>query len=549
VSRNPLSAGLLPLRRRASDQTPEDWRVLRALSLYRLLLDILLLTVFESGYTAVLISPQHPHAFHWMAVVYAVAALLLLLPVIYRRPQPAVQAHIHFAVDLVAILGLVYTSGGVGVGLAVLMITPSVGTSLVLDPRMARIQAAVAVVALFAEEFAGGRGLGDITGTVLLSVILFGSTVAANAVAQRARRSEALAARVGSDLANLTKLNERIIDNLETGVLVVDGDGFARVLNAAARRLLGTRHDDQFIPLAQVFPALARTMQDWHSNPSRAPAPLVPRSGMAEVLPRLMPLGTETQASTLILLDETSRLREQAQQMKLASLGRLSASIAHEIRNPLSAISHAAQLLSESEHIRDEDRRLLGMIERHGERIDRIVRDVLALSRRGEAAPSLLELRGWLTRTLDAYGESFPERRGQIDIGQVPEGLFVRFDPNHLQQLLVNLWNNSWDHGGRAAGELRITLRAGTAAPRRQPFLEVLDNGSGIPDSLLERVFEPFFTTAHAGSGLGLYLARELCEYNQARLEYVAGAGGACFRLIFAGGDAADGGSLRDSNG
>jgi two-component system sensor histidine kinase PilS (NtrC family) len=523
--------------RRASDQTPEDWRILRALSLYRLLLDILLLTVFETSYGAYLFSPVHPYGFHVTCIAYALAALLLLLPVLKRTPRAAIQAHLHFAVDLIAIVSLVYASGGLGSGLGVLLITPAVGCALVLDANMARLQPTVATAALLIEAFVVGPTLSDLVGSVLLGLILFGSTIVANGVAQRARRSEALAAHVGSEFANLSQLNERIIENLETGVLVADADGLARLLNGAARRLLGTRHDDRIIPLPRAFPALAEAIEEWRLNPRRDPPPVIPRSGAAELLPRLMTLGSDPRASTLILLDDSRRLREQAQQMKLASLGRLSASIAHEIRNPLSAINHAAQLLSESTQLGDEDRRLLQMIERHGARIDRIVRDVLSLSRRDEAAPATFELAPAVDQILDVYGESFPGRRKLIDVSQVPDSLFVRFDTNHLQQILCNLWNNSVEHSGRGESELRITVRGGTLPPRGQPFLEIEDNGPGIPAELLERIFEPFFTTAHAGSGLGLYLARELCEYNQARLEYVPSQNGACFRLIFAGGD------------
>ncbi len=527
-----------PVRdRRASDQTPEDWRILRALSLYRLLLDVLLLTVFETGYGAFLFSPVHPRWFHITCIAYAIAALLILLPVLYRTPRPTIQAHLHFAIDLIAIVNLVFTTGGVSAGLGVLLITPAVGCALVLNPRMALVQPAIATAALLAEEFAGRHNLSDFTGTVLIGLILFGSTLVANGVAQRARRSEALAAHVGSEFANLSQLNERIIENLETGVLVADADGVARLLNDAARRLLGTRQDDHIIALPQAFPALSRTLQEWRINPRRDPLPVVPREGMAELLPRLMPLGGDKGSSTLILLDDSRRLREQAQQMKLASLGRLSASIAHEIRNPLSAINHAAQLLSESERIDDEDRRLLNMIERHGVRIDRIVRDVLNLSRRDQAAPVTFELAPWLDQMLSVYCESFPARRSLISTALVPGGLFVRFDPSHLQQILFNLWNNSVEHSGHDYLPPHIAMRGGTVAPRAQPFLEIADNGPGIPAELLERIFEPFFTTAHAGSGLGLYLARELCEYNQARLEYVPSPNGACFRLVFAGGE------------
>ena len=223
--------------------------------------------------------------------------------------------------------------------------------------------------------------------------------------------------------------------------------------------------------------------------------------------------------------------------MKLAALGRLSASIAHEIRNPLSAIHHAGQLLAESPRPDHEDRRLLDMIQRHSVRIDKIVNDVLNLSRRGAAVPAAIGLRGFLERTVALYREGHPGQGCNIDLEAVSADLVVRFDANHLQQILLNLWDNSYEHGAAAAGgreAVRINLDSGWQAPHGQAYLDVSDNGGGISAELRDKVFEPFFTTAHKGTGLGLYLARELCEYNQARLLLLQGEQGVRFRLIFA---------------
>jgi two-component system sensor histidine kinase PilS (NtrC family) len=534
--------------RRVSPQTPEDWRILRALSLYRLLLDILLLVLMETGIGTDLFGQIAPRWFHLTCIVYAIAALLLLLPVLYRTPRIAIQAHLHCAVDVVAIISLIYASGGISSGLGVLLITPIVGCGLVLERRMALAQPAVAIAALFAEEVIRASphySTSDLTGTALLGLILFGSTFTANTVAQRARRSEELAARVGSEFENLSALNERIIENLQTGVLVVDHRDRARLLNDAVRRQLGVRRDDAIVQLSPVFPALAKALHEWRENPHRELSPVLPRAGAPELLPRIMRLGRDIDSSILVLLDETARLREQAQHMKLAALGRMSASIAHEIRNPLSAINHAGQLLAESDRLADADRRLLEIVERHTARIDRIINDVLSLSRRDEAVPATLELGSWLLRAVEVYVEGHPARRKQFDSGRLQPALYVRFDPNHLQQILFNLWDNSFQHGGRPESEIHITLRIGTIGGRQHPFLEIADDGPGIPPDLREHMFEPFFTTAHQGSGLGLYLARELCEYNQARLEYLERDSGACFRLIFVGAEQ----QLGDSRG
>ncbi|HWY26066.1 MAG TPA: ATP-binding protein, partial [Nevskia sp.] len=361
-----------------------------------------------------------------------------------------------------------------------------------------------------------------------------GTTIAASTVAQRARRSEALAARVGSDLAKLSQLNERIIDTMQTGVLVVDAEQRVRLLNAAAQRLIGGGAQESGHTLAEQVPELGAALLAWQRNPGHQPEPVPLWASSTEVAPRFMPLGGPA-GQVLILLDDAVRLREQAQQMKLASLGRLSASIAHEIRNPLSAIHHASQLLAESERQDDEERRLLDMIQRHTVRIDKIVNDVLRLSRRDAAVPDDIALRPFLERSLSIYREGHPHRACNIDLEGVQAELEIRFDPNHLQQILLNLWDNSFEHGARAGGEpVRIVLASGRQAPLGQAYLDVSDNGGGIRPELRDRVFEPFFTTAHRGTGLGLYLAREMCEYNQARLLLQPGEQGVRLRLLFA---------------
>ncbi|HSW14814.1 MAG TPA: ATP-binding protein, partial [Solimonas sp.] len=235
------------------------------------------------------------------------------------------------------------------------------------------------------------------------------------------------------------------------------------------------------------------------------------------------------QAPLLVLLDSAALLREQAQQIKLAALGRLSASIAHEIRNPLSAITHAGQLLAEASEIQPDNQRLLGMIQRHAGRIDKIVRDVLELSRRDDAEQEELPLREWLLRTLTLYQEGYPQSARPIEMLDVPASIGVRFAPGHLQQVLFNLWDNSFEHGGPAA---RVLMHA-ERLDNGRIYLEVADNGPGIADDLSDKIFEPFFTTHSAGTGLGLYLARELCEYNRGKLQLLSQARGACFRILF----------------
>ncbi len=526
---------------------PEDWRILRTLAGYRLVLIALLLGVHFFDLGAWFFDRSEPSQFFRIVGAYALPALLLLVATYRRFPSIALQAHLAFFVDALAIILLMYAARGASSGLGVLLITPAVGCSLVLPLRLGLLHAALATFGVFGAEFLRqslNRIDGsDLTNAGLIGLMLFVTSLGAGAVAQRARKSEALAARFGSDLASLSRINERIIESMETAVLVIDEERRLRLQNAASRRLLANPGIDGQ-PLAVGLPALAWALDRWLEAPNLDPEPISLTPGGADLLPRFTRLGYNAWAPVLVLLEDEARVREQAQQLKLAALGRLSAGIAHEIRNPLSAIRHAGQLLAESPAIPDEDRRLLDMIQRHTVRIDKIVEDVLRLSRRDAAVPQTLLLRSFLERCIATWAEGRPDGARAIRIDTIPEGLSVRFDPNQLQQVLHNLWQNSFEHGAAdgddpdvTATSISVRLSAGRLSPGQRPYLDIVDNGRGIPDAARDQIFEPFFTTARRGTGLGLYLSREICEYNQARLSHVPraqGTRGTQFRLVFA---------------
>ena len=513
------------------DSTRADWRLLRLLSLYRLLLISGLLIAYETGFSGVIFEQSLTKLFRYTCDGYAITALLLLLPLVWRRPRLSTQAQVQFAIDVVALGLLVYASGGVPNGMGILLITPGIATAILMTPRIALVQAASATLVMFGEELLRQSSVGfvasEFTVTGFLGLMFFATMMAANTVAVRARRSEALAERVGSDLASMSRLNDSIIENMHTGVLVVNAQRRLRSSNTAAGRLLDANLTNGQ-PLAAGAPQLDIALHDWMVG--AAPAPTVISAGMVDVIPRFTRLGWGDDAPVLILIEDAGALREQAQQMKLAALGRLSASIAHEIRNPLSAISHAGQLLSESSELKGENQRLLDMIQRHGARIDKIIRDVLSISRRETREIATLPLKNWLIRTSNLYQEGYPLQRRPIELADIPTSLVVRFDPDHLQQVLFNLWDNSFEHAGEY--NILVLVDAGTARGGNV-WLEVHDNGPGIPGNLLEQIFEPFFTTAVHGTGLGLYLSRSLCEYNQAKLVHVQQPDGTCFRIQF----------------
>jgi two-component system sensor histidine kinase PilS (NtrC family) len=221
------------------------------------------------------------------------------------------------------------------------------------------------------------------------------------------------------------------------------------------------------------------------------------------------------------------------QQSKLAALGRLSASIAHEIRNPVGAMSHAGQLLAESPNMRADDRRLTDIIRSNSERVSAIINNVLQLSRRESTKPTRLMLGDWLEDFLAEFSQTMQVPIPEIGVYEESNDLEVRFDPSQLHQVVWNLCDNSIKYGEPRDG-IKIEIKLSRLTPSYRPYLEVADRGSGIEPHATDRIFEPFFTGRRGGTGLGLFIARELCQLNRAILLYEPrGGGGSVFRVVF----------------
>ena len=514
------------------------WRPLLLFSSYRLMLAFIFAVLFFSGAGPQLLGEFDPGLFSLVSLCYLGAAVIFLLASVVHWPAFVAQAYLQLAVDVVAITALMHASGGIRSGLGMLLIATIAGGGLLLAGRMALLFAALAALAVLGEQV--HAQLNNLFFTTyytqggILGAAFFATALLAQELAGRARESEALAKRRGVDLANMEQLNAYIIRHLESGIVVVDREGRMRLLNEAAGELLGLAEGArEGRPLNEVAPELFEALADWRVRGSRRLRPVRLRGGEVEVLPRFARLGESAGIGCMVLLEETSALAEQAQRVKLASLGRLTASIAHEVRNPLGAISHAGQLLAESPDLGHDDRRLTEIIRDQSQRVNAVIENVLSISRREQARPDWLELAQWSEQLVRdfALGEGVDPAHLQV---AVPEGVRVHVDANQLQQVVWNLCRNALLHGRGEEGEVRITLRGGAGGEHGGPWLEVLDDGPGIAEETVKKIFEPFYTKGQGGTGLGLYLARELCEANQAHLGYRPGEeGGACFRISF----------------
>ena len=516
-----------------------DWRPLRVLCGYRIVIAAILLVAFAVGHTSDLFPTVHPELFLEICVAYLVLGLAAFAMAYAQQPGFSLQLHGQILVDICAIAGLIHASGGLRGGLGILMVIAVAGGSLLAGARMGGFYAAVATLMLLFEQalakLAAEADRGGYTQVAVLGLATFATALAGSMLARRARENEALAEQRGLDVANLEVLNNQIVQRLEIGVVALDPGDHVRLLNRTARELVGDIDTHRRLRLAEVSPGLAAAYRRWRETWTAAVEPLATRRGGQEFVPRFHPLGPQGRAGVLIFLENLTERRAQVQQAKLASLGRLAASIAHEIRNPLAAMMNAAQLLSEAEDARTGNHRLAEIIYQQGKRLNTTVENVLQLSRRAPPSRSTIHLAQWLPEFVADWREQQDPSLGPVSLELEGAGVDVLFDGDHLRQILDNLARNAVEQAGPAGEDRRIALRMGRD-PGGQPFLEVADDGPGVAAGIRERLFEPFATSSASGTGLGLYLARELCEANQARIhlnEEVAG--GACFRITFAG--------------
>ena len=504
---------------------------------YRLLLAILLIVLFfgEGPYFLGRTSP----------VLFSIVCLLYLGLVIsgglflhWRSPGREQQAYAMVFIDIVAITLLMHSSGGISSGLGMLLAVSIAGGATMMGGQAALLFASIAALAIITEqvfaELAGSYHATSYTQAGLLGATFLAVALLTHVLSNRARESEKLAHRHARDLARMAQLNNCIIQSMATGVLAVDDKNCIRLINGTARQLLGTpdaRVDDL---LATTAPELLLQLQHWDQDPDYLPQPLVMTPSSGEVLPSFRRLSEEGMSNVLIFLEDISQITRQAQQMKLASLGRLTASIAHEIRNPLGAISHAGQLFAESPNLDKADRRLTEIIQTNSKRVNQVIENVLQLSRREGANPKTLQLRAWFEEFLDDYLESHAVSPDSVSLQIEPGDCEVYLDPGQLRQIVANLCDNALRFANLESVQQAIRISGGLAPESEIPFVDIIDNGPGIAPDVVRQIFEPFYTTGSQGTGLGLYIAKELSEVNGIALEYLpVPAGGSCFRLSF----------------
>ncbi|MGV8919200.1 MAG: sensor histidine kinase [Pseudomonas sp.] len=519
---------------RLSLSSDQAQRILRLYHLYRLAIGVTLVLLISSNLDGDLLDLVNANLFRSGCWVYLIVNIMV--GVLLNKPEHSAQIFSLALADVLMLSALFYAGGGPPSGIGNLLIASVAISNVLLRGRIGVLIAAVAASGIIYLTFyltydrPSNSNYYMQAGT--LGTLSFAAALLVQALGRRMRLSESLAQERAADVDNLEELNALILQRMRTGILVLDAKRRVLLANHGALSLLG---QEQLVGEIDGYsPQLVERLRQWQINPMLRPHGLVAPAGGPELQPSFIALNRHDQRQTLVFLEDLSEISQQAQQLKLAALGRLTAGIAHEIRNPLGAISHAAQLLKESEELSAPDKRLSEIIHDQTLRMDLVIENVLQLSRRRKAEPQLLDLKSWLERFVsEVQGTVTATQRVHVDIGNGT--LSTRMDSEQLTQVMTNLLQNGLRYSGKHHEVAQVWLTLLHDPISDLPIIEVMDDGPGVATEHLSKVFEPFFTTESKGTGLGLYISRELCESNQAHLDYrPRDGGGSCLRITFA---------------
>ncbi|MGZ8158872.1 MAG: sensor histidine kinase [Methylobacter sp.] len=507
----------------------QAWVLLKVFLGYRLILAGLFVALFYSYTDSSLLGTYDSKLFTYSSQSYLLLSLLSGICIAWRLTSYTTQAQLLIFTDILILTLIMHASGGINSGMGALLAVSIAAGGLLIGGRCAMLFAALASLAVLAEQVvADYKHSFDSTSYAnagMLGAAFFTIALLSYILAKRSEQILQLADQQKQTIIKLEDLNKYIIQHLQSGIIIVNKQQAIQMANESALRLANLAVLP--VKLGDISAHLAGAFQIWLSDPEQNLV-LLQLPNQSEIHCRFMPLPTGHEFFYMIILEDIALYNQQVQQSKLASLGRLTASIAHEIRNPLGAISHAGQLLFENPLLSIQDRRLTEIIQTHSVRVNNIIEDILQLSRRTDSRREKIHLKSWLDNYLKNFALEHAVNTESFRLSYPEESLCALIDPGHLRQIMDNLCRNALKYGKSEAGP--IILRA--FALQQAPCIEVIDNGSGISREHQGHLFEPFFTTSSSGTGLGLYISRELAELNQAKLSYyLTDDNRSCFRL------------------
>ncbi len=505
------------------------WRSLLSYNVYRVFSLFLMVGLWLSNHKAYGNFPLL-----WITIFYSLFSGLAFVAWHFKQPRFPTQVLISGVIDIVILSLYVTFLNQLESGLGVLINVNVAILSLLVPGRLAIFFAATAssiLLIISGIEYLY-RVVPD-TGIFFYSGVhgvgLFATAIVAWFLAKRLQSTELLARQRGSQLADMQKINQYIVEKLKAGVLYVNQDGTIEVINTSAREIFNYHVQKKPLYLHELSPQLAVNFSHYldEFKDKKNPYTVILKSQSLRV--QYIPTTESNTPSYLIILEDIHFITQQAQQLKLASLGRFTASVAHELRNPLGAISHAVQLMGNN-GLNTEDMRLQRLIEKHCNRMNEVIKNVLQLSRREKAKPVQFDIFEFLEDFVDDYRLY---QQSQFIINQpTSSSTHIYFDRSQLEQILIVLCDNAVRHNRDVTDSITITFQVEEGDDNIS--LKVIDNGKGVQEAHQSQLFEPFFSTDRTGHGMGLYIARELAEINDAQLRYDSSiSNGCCFRIDF----------------
>jgi two-component system sensor histidine kinase PilS (NtrC family) len=513
-------------------------RVVNYLNIYRMVIASLLGFAHFGNLMNISNSGGHQAFAGAVVVSYLLFAAFLLFSARRKNSNIFQLATYSLITDILFLSMLVLALGTIEGGIGILLVFTCAVAAVLLPLQIALFLASVASLTII-----GGALWNFFTGFTtaepMLSAGLYGvtamvSAVMTNQLAYWARDYRLIAEKQRETLSELEQVNELIIRRMRTGVIAVDHESKVQVMNESAWFLMGSPAD-RHRSLKTLSPRLNQTLDGWKKDTFSDQKPVLLEPSQAQVLPSFVALPGDPEFGALIFLSDNNVVARRAVELSVNSLAKLSGSIAHEIRNPLAALNHASQLLEESPQIRLAEMRLINIIQNHAKRMNGIVENILQLSRREQSRPELVALNTYLPEFSNEFKASQVNRTLEFEAAIDPAETLVVFDKSQLNQCLWKLLDNAVDHASKDNSVPQVRLAMIRDKESGFCIITVADNGPGINKAQLSKIFEPFFTTRKEGSGLGLYIARQLCEANQAEITVDSEIGqGAFFHIRLA---------------
>lgn len=498
---------------------------------YRLVMGTLLTILFAFDLGEPFLDTQNPTALLYIGCSYILFCLISVIQMVLNKlGTQSEHIILILLVDFIALIPIINSSTSVS-GLSYLLLIPmAIGGTFLRGKTSVALASFAAILLITSSAFNilyQNRGNELLFTAGITATALFIAAIAFRLFSKKIEQSEEQIEKQSRRAEYLQNISQQIIETMQSGIAVIDKNYDVLLINNAAETLLESNINPTKL---NNIPEVRTALHAWKNN-QPIPESVTVKNNANSII-KIHFTNLPDKESIMLLIEDEVLIHQKAQQFKLASLGRLTSSIAHEIRNPLGAISHASQLLDESESIQPGDQDLLRMITVNSQRIDQTISNILQFSRRKESSQKMINLCEWIIKFKSNYQA---HKSSSIHTAFQKSSIYGRIDPNHLQQIITNLVDNGLRHSGKSGAMNIIKLSVNIDSVHNLPSIDIEDEGDGINDKHLKNIFEPFFTTKTQGSGLGLYLCKELCDANLVDIIYLQKTElqKSCFRLTF----------------